>query len=329
MANPWKPRDRTSDWFAIPRELVRVHLRDLGGPALKLYLYLSFLAQKHTAIHLEVSNSEIEVFCGLHHETVRVAREELIKAKLVTARVPKFGPVIYTLVEADRQDPDGNPVPLNPHLFPDDGGLRKYCAQPGQSARAVRLGRKLLPGYRPRSIPKSGGKSDTPVSSTKQPRCREDRHTVSANPHPTPSQVIESKTPAASDTMLKNSEKKGIAEDQEKLSVVGSQNVIANKKKVTGDGVGKVDRNQTELLEHVASDPVAAALAKKLNAKIRGAIDLRTGIQTGDVGDPGLTPADWWMRKIWNIRNDPKAKAAAREFSTLDCTANVPARSEN
>ena len=224
MGNPWKAASgRKSDWFPVSRKLIsQGHVRDLGESALRLYLFINYLSQKHSAVHLEISNSEIEVYAGLTQTTAKRARQELCAAGLLKVTCPLARTITYTLVEPGERDiVTGELIPLRPADFRTDGGLRKYKAISGQTARAVRQGRKLLPGYRLRTI----HKKDVPKASVGG--YRRDRYIVpKASVRPS-LQVVESsllhsdKKPA-----LKNSEKRGISEGRGRKNECVSQDEV-------------------------------------------------------------------------------------------------------
>jgi hypothetical protein len=324
VANPWKAAVGKSDWYPCPRKLITDgHLRDLSASALRVYQFLLFLAQKHSAINLEVANSEIELHCGLHQETAKRAREELTRAGLVIVNEPVSGVITYTLVELGRRDSLGKPIPLRPPEFPADGGLRKYRSVQGQTARAVRQGRKLLPNYRPRTVPKKGQRVDqAAVSEMTAPLCRPERHIVSAATTYPLSQVVETSLLNPAGLSLKSSEKREISEKAgatrsfEEAGVcisppwdeVGS---VSNRK-LTERKAAEAKRT-IERFEQVARDPIAQKLAKKFNANILDVVDLREGGTRKKT--PGVAPADFWQQRIFGSKRGRAAEALHENFS--------------
>jgi hypothetical protein len=292
VGNPWRPTSDKSDWFAIPRKLLtKGHLRDLSGPAVKLFAYLSFLAQKHTAIRLEVANSEIEVFCGLHHETAKEAREELVRKELIIILKAKYGTLTYVLCELDQRDSDGKLLPLTPFGFPKDGGLRKYKPAPGISARTIREARKLGFKHPSRRIPTKGG-----VSAEPQPACRRNRDTVSAEPRLPLAQVVENSLLNSSAPSLKNSDRKGISE---KRNLSPSWDEIGVEKEGKGkQGDTSVQKERAEnIAAALAENSAMRRLQEKFGTRIVGIADYRTAAIVGDVGDRGVSFEEWDKRQ--------------------------------
>ena len=78
-------------------------------------------------------------------------------------------------------------------------------------------------------------------------------------------------------------------------------------------------RSPTELLEHVALDPIVQMLTKKFNAKIVDVVDLREEGAREKL--QRQAPADFWQRAIWS---DPKAKAAPVAHQKLDGKPGKP-----
>lgn len=118
-------------WFGVPRELVDGrHLATLRPSSISLLVLLFSLAQRHTAVQLEVPAYEVEDFAGLHSESVAIARRELEQAGFLKSSKGQGGVTVYQLLNPETKQP----------LPPPEGrrGVRKYIQQPGRSARTVR-----------------------------------------------------------------------------------------------------------------------------------------------------------------------------------------------
>jgi hypothetical protein len=122
-------------FFPVPRELAESGLLSRLPPsALRLYLLLLYFAQKHSAVQIETAWVEIGDYTGLDSKSVKIARESLVRANLVTCGRGQHGIITYQLLNPET----GVPLP------PPQGrrGLRKYCAKPGHSARTTRQVRR-------------------------------------------------------------------------------------------------------------------------------------------------------------------------------------------
>lgn len=81
-------RDQGS-YFSILTEFVDSGcLRELSPSAVKLHEALYYFAQKHTAVQLEISNSQIQRVTGLDTKSIQSAREQLVKNSRI---VPVLG----------------------------------------------------------------------------------------------------------------------------------------------------------------------------------------------------------------------------------------------
>lgn len=119
---------QVKSYFSVPAEFVTGgHLRDLLPSAIRLYVFLMHLAQKHTATVLEVADWEVKQYTGLDEKSTRTARAELATRGLVL--VMKGRVYSYRLLD---------PATDKPILPPADrGGVRRYS------------GRKALPSEPP------------------------------------------------------------------------------------------------------------------------------------------------------------------------------------
>ena len=74
-----------NNFFTVPRELVDGgHLATLSGCAVKLYIALMMLAQKHSAVEIEIPAYIAHDLAGLAANSVTSATKELVAAGLVT-----------------------------------------------------------------------------------------------------------------------------------------------------------------------------------------------------------------------------------------------------
>jgi len=126
-------------FFTMPRALVESGLlKELSPSAVRLYMVLMFLAQKHSAVQLEVPAYEFTDYAGVDWKSVTTAREQLERAGLVICRKGQHGIVAYQLLDPENHLP--LPAP--------DGrrGVRQHRPAPGRSAKIIRkMQREALP----------------------------------------------------------------------------------------------------------------------------------------------------------------------------------------
>ncbi len=130
-------RDQCS-FFTVPHELVDAgHLRDLSEAAIKLYLVLVALAQKHSAIAIQLPAYKVHDYTGLQRKSVIKAGRELAQAKLVRLDKTCGAVMTYNLL---------NPVTGSPLPAPEGRrGIHYHRPSPGRSARTIEKLRKAFP----------------------------------------------------------------------------------------------------------------------------------------------------------------------------------------
>jgi hypothetical protein len=106
------------------------HLVRLSGSAVKLYDLLCALAQRHSAVRIEVPAYAIFDFTGMHSSVVLSARRELADAKLISTKKGAHGTTIYFLLDPR----SGEPLPAPEH----HRGHYRYEASPWHTARTTR-----------------------------------------------------------------------------------------------------------------------------------------------------------------------------------------------
>lgn len=112
-------------FFTTPNEFVDGgHLARLNGAAVKMYLVLFRLAQKHSAVELEIAGHEFYEQAGLHSETVIAGRRALEAAGLIATRKVERNVIAYRLLNPESKQP----------LPPPEGrkGVRHYRPTPGR-----------------------------------------------------------------------------------------------------------------------------------------------------------------------------------------------------
>jgi hypothetical protein len=136
-------------FFPMPRALVESGLlMKLSPSALLLYVFLLFLAQKHSAVQIETVAYEIADFTGMDAKSVKAARDSLEQAGLVACHKRQHGIFAYQLLHPK----SGLPLP------PPSGrrGIRLHLPKPGRSARTVRqMQREAAPKQAGRCYPPS------------------------------------------------------------------------------------------------------------------------------------------------------------------------------
>jgi hypothetical protein len=132
VSNVFKDQCR---FFTVPRELVESRLlAKLPPSAVRLYLVLLFLAQKHSAVQIETVAYEMADYTQMDAKSVKTARESLEKAGLIACHKGQHGIITYQLLNPESRLP--LPAP------PGKRGIREHRPQPGRSARTVRQIRK-------------------------------------------------------------------------------------------------------------------------------------------------------------------------------------------
>jgi hypothetical protein len=95
-----------NNFFTISRELVDGgHLAKLSGSAVKLYISLMMLAQKHSAVEIEIPAYTGRALAGLAPNSITTASRELAAAGLVTSKTGQYGRKVYVLLEPRTQFP--------------------------------------------------------------------------------------------------------------------------------------------------------------------------------------------------------------------------------
>ena len=115
-------RDQGS-YFSILAEFVDSGcLRDLSPSAVKLYVALFYLAQKHTAVRLEVSNAEFQSVAGLDTKSIQSARGQLCEQRLIDVSKGPLGVYTYILFNPKTRQPLPTPTGRT--------GVRRYHSPP-------------------------------------------------------------------------------------------------------------------------------------------------------------------------------------------------------
>lgn len=124
-------------FFTVPADLVDAgHLQRLSGSAVKLYYTLFRLAQRHSAVQIEIPDYETTDHCGLDPKSARKARRELEQAGLVVSKKNASGVTVYLLLNP------GTGMPLPPPAG--RRGLKKFDRKPGRNARSARAARQQM-----------------------------------------------------------------------------------------------------------------------------------------------------------------------------------------
>lgn len=120
-----------NNFFTVSWALIDAgHARGLSGSAVKLYLVLMRLAQKHSAVKIELPAYRARDLAGLTAETVSNARKALEAAGLVTSRKGEHGVTVYELLDPETKAPLPRPARHS--------GFYRHSATPGRSARKAR-----------------------------------------------------------------------------------------------------------------------------------------------------------------------------------------------
>jgi hypothetical protein len=118
-------------FFTMPREIVESGLlMGLSPCALSLYVFLLYLAQKHSAVQIETVAYEIGDYTHMDPKSVKSARENLESAGLITCHKRQHGVIAYQLLNPKT----GLPLPAPPGRR----GVRQHRSKPGRSARTIR-----------------------------------------------------------------------------------------------------------------------------------------------------------------------------------------------
>lgn len=88
-------------YFQMPDSFVRSgDLRELGGPAVKIYVFLFFQINCTGQVELELTNTDICDYTGIKdHSTIQKARGELEAQRRIKARKGPSGGFIYALLD--------------------------------------------------------------------------------------------------------------------------------------------------------------------------------------------------------------------------------------
>src|SRR5438093_1535595 len=118
-----------NNFFTVSRELVDGgHLGALSGSAVKLYVLLMMLAQRHSAVEIQIPAYTALDFAGLTANTVTGAGRELVAAGLVTCKGGEHGRTSYVLLDPKTRLP--LPAPEG------HKGVYRQPPAPGRSATA-------------------------------------------------------------------------------------------------------------------------------------------------------------------------------------------------
>jgi len=121
-----------NNFFTVSRELVDGgHLEALSGSAVKFYILLMMLAQKHSAVEIQIPAYTALDFVGLTANTVTGAGRELVAAGLVTCKGGQHGRRSYVLLDPKTRLP--LPAPEGHR------GVFRQPAAPGRSATARKI----------------------------------------------------------------------------------------------------------------------------------------------------------------------------------------------
>ena len=121
-----------NNFFTVPRELVDGgHLATLSGCAVKLYIALMMLAQKHSAVEIEIPAYIAHDLAGLAANSVTSATKELVAAGLVTCRAGQHGRKGYILLDPKTRFP-----------IPAPAGHKGIFCPPPRTGQIMPKGRK-------------------------------------------------------------------------------------------------------------------------------------------------------------------------------------------
>jgi hypothetical protein len=121
-------------FFTVSRELVDGgHLAALPGSAVKLYITLMMLAQKHSAVELEVPAYLLHDLAGLSANTLTSASKQLEQAGLVKCRDGRYGRKSYVLLD-----------PKTGYPLPAPKGFKGVFCPPPTPERGTRTAKKRI-----------------------------------------------------------------------------------------------------------------------------------------------------------------------------------------
>jgi hypothetical protein len=118
-------------FFTLPRAFLEAgHLRELSPCAKDLYLVLFALAQKHSAVEIQLPGYELRDYTGLTDKSATKAGRQLEEAGLVGLKKGRSGVMTYLLLNPETAEP--LPAPEGRR------GVRKHDPKPERSARSAR-----------------------------------------------------------------------------------------------------------------------------------------------------------------------------------------------
>jgi len=212
-----------NNFFTVPHELVDAgHLAALSGGAVKLYIALMRLAQKHSAVEIEIPAYVAHDLADIVANTVTSASKELVAAGLVKSRTGQYGRKSYVLLDPKT----GFPLP------PPTGhrGIFRHPTIPGRSGWIVEKrvsttsSETLVPRWE--DIGKTGAappkRDGINRSSPRNAESQESRATIPKitshdrkNCGPRALEALEDKPVTSSPSSLKTSLKRGVSEEGE------------------------------------------------------------------------------------------------------------------
>ncbi len=286
----------------LPRVVAEVW-SEMSWAEQRLYVCLLLFAEKHSAAELHLPAFVISDYTKLHAETIPIARKALEQRGYIRSKKGFQGVTVYQVLN-----------PISKHELPplkqekkQFSGVYVYKTA-GRSARSKRNTPHIpqSPVLLPPSWNEIGQSNPSPQSSQSVSIPSPIRQDVTDQTDSSFSKATENKQ--VNDVQTATSEKalkKGILKKgQNKERDIS--NIETEK-----DGTDTQTRTMTGPLEHIAKDPIVAALHEMFDAKIVDVVDLRGGEQ---LKNPGMLPADYWRMKMFG-RPAKAAPIMHRKFS--------------
>src|SRR5438552_8269888 len=207
-----------NNFFTVSRELVDGgHLEALSGSAVKFYILLMMLAQKHSAVEIQIPAYTALDFAGLTANTVTGAGRELVAAGLVTCKGGQHGRRSYVLLDPKTRLP-----------LPAPEGHRGVFRQPPAPGRSATARKPTKPTASTENVPawEDIGKTEASTQSKHRNTFREAEsqklgtlipkiaHHDPKNCEPRTLEALEKDGVNGSLSSLKTTLKRGISEEQ-------------------------------------------------------------------------------------------------------------------
>ena len=295
MANVWIRSNGKTYRFSIwPVDFLLTGVwRDLTGSAVKLFDFLLFLASVSRSFRLDVSNQEIEDYCGLCTETIGRARKELANSGLVIVEQGKHSLNRFTLCA-----PDAPGKPLQTPGIKQDKLRSPRPLASTRERRRLRGQPQTEASRRAQHASKQRWARLKDDAENPEARLRKTRIHHSENPDVDPAQVVE--TSPRGTIPITNSNRKEIS--RAGFILPSWDSIGENTDALTfDDGPFPPDPDDDgdragEITNALAEHPAVRRLVEKFNAKIVGVVNHRTGEELGYVSKSGV-PFDVWDRE--------------------------------